>query len=332
MRKRAGDNGDDTVTLDDMPVEMQDLVIKRMNVTDFLRLVQTSHSYAQYAYDEYYWRHFTLRDYPGLDLLPFFATSWRTFYLACRRLDCLLGRPTTAQTRASTECGALLCMSFFRHFYFLTFGQELTADTFAALPNVHDFQAVHYGEENANAGHWSYPFTAISFMYHTSHHHDELMVELLVNRIRTPEFQRTLVQQLEHMRDTVFDDPEGVTPLLLRVFLKHLNTPNLMTAWNLTSHRKASAVRQPLPLKCTFLTLVMFEPEAIAEYNDMVEKRYLRVEEDHERRVFTLVRHAEAFFFFQAIALHWKDIVELFKLFSTEARREEKLLLCESRI
>jgi hypothetical protein len=316
------------VTLDDMPVEMHDLVIKRMNVTDFLRLVQVNQAYARYAHDEYYWRHFTLRDYPSLDVLPFFATSWRTFYLACRRLDCLLDRPTAAQTRASLECGALLCLSFFRHYYFLLFGRELTPETFAMLPNVLEFQEVHFGPENANAQHWSHPFIMLSFMYYTSNH-DDLMTEILVNRIRTEAFQRTLAQHIEQTRE---DDPEGVGELLLRVFFKHLNTPNLLTAWNLTSHKKAAAVRRQLPLKCTFLTLVMFEPEARAEYVDMLEKNYLRVKEDHERRKFLLMRHPEAFFYFQAIALPWRDIVELFNLFSTEARINDKLLLCESKV
>lgn len=307
-----------------LPPEMRDMVIKRMSVPTFLSFVQTRSEYAEMAFDEYYWEHFTRRDYPYQEFLPFFATSWRTFYLACKHLECYL-----PHTFDDVKNGALLCISFWRHFFYLTQHLEFDEVFVRDNPDVMQILGDMFGA-NADNTHWAVPFLTLSHMYfHRGRLNDgDVMVELLVNRVRNQTFQQAFEKSMINILH-VIDDPERVTQLLLKVFLKHLNTPNVFTRWNLASH-----TRSKVPLKCSFLTLVMFEQEAKDDFNDMLSRGILEIAEDPERRKFVLRRRRDAYFYFQAIAAPWDDIVSLFNLFSTESLTRDKdtgkLLLCKS--
>lgn len=281
---------------DVLPDEMQERVIRQMSVDEFLALLKTDRRQASRAHDERLWRHFFQRDfYRETPEKPFFVKTWRSYYMTCRRLLRSLGYDNYTSAVTSGINGAILCMSFTRYMMRILFDVELTRDFFTqnSVPQVL--------EQYFEGRQWAVPLLEIASMYYRGVL-DPLMSELYVNRIRMHAYQDSL--------RTAFEDPEHVMDLLVRVFLRHLNEPNLMTVWNEASH-----TRRPVPLQCSFATLVMFEPEARDEFEDMMRRDVVRVNQRVDGR-FIIHTQVQAVFYFYAIALPWRKIVDLFNLFN----------------
>lgn len=318
--KRLMDNKEDIgFPLGTLPPEVQDIVMSHMEPRDFLNMVQTSTEYAVRAFDERIWRQFVLRDFQGElvdgEELPFFALTWRSYYLACRRLLgmlekglCVTGKDAVIKT-ARDGSGAMLCISFFRHYYFLTQLHELTEDVFER--NDYNVLAVMAGMFGGvqDPEHWSFAFLVLCLWYfnHGAEHFQHL-VDVFVNSVRRPVFQENLKQTLSNAPG----DPEKVQLLLLCTFLRHLNQPNLMTAWYYSRRKQIS-----VPLQCATPTLVMFEREAKLDFLDMYERGMVSIRKNEEEHTIQLRCGLDAYFYFNAIALSWSLIAELFQFFNT---------------